>query len=77
MTKICHGMGTLGHVPLASAHGCCTVVALSFIQWKAHHKISHVTNEIYATLYYTLSGNIVPVLLNLLLQVLLLAKRLL
>ena len=31
-------MGTLGNVPLASAHGRCTVAALSCIQWKAHHK---------------------------------------
>ena len=34
----CHGMGTLGNVPFASAHGRCTVAALSCIEWKAHHK---------------------------------------
>ena len=31
-------METLGNVPLASEHGCCTVAALSCIQWKSHHK---------------------------------------
>ena len=33
-----YSMGTLGNVPLASAHGRCTVAALSCIEWKAHHK---------------------------------------
>ena len=38
-------MGTLGNVPLASAHGRCTAAALSCIQWKAHHKF-HVPHDI-------------------------------
>ena len=38
----CDSMGTLGNVPLASAHGRCTVAALSSIKWKAHHKF-HVS----------------------------------
>ena len=38
-------MGTLGNVPLASAHGRCTVAALSCIQWKAHHRF-HVPHDI-------------------------------
>ena len=41
----CHGMGTLGNVPLASAYGRCTAAALSCIQWKAHHKF-HVPHDI-------------------------------
>ena len=31
-------MGTLGNVPLASAHRRCAAATLSCIQWKAHHK---------------------------------------
>ena len=49
-------MGTLGNVPLASAHGRCTVAALSCIKWKAHHKFHvslvacrHVTNKLTKT----------------------------
>ena len=38
-------MGTLGNVPLASAHGRRTAAALSCIQWKAHHKF-HVPHDI-------------------------------
>ena len=40
-------MGTLGNVPLASAHGRCTAAALSCIQWKAHHEfhVAHVIIE--------------------------------
>ena len=41
----CHGLGTLGNVPLASALGRCTAAALSCIQWKAHHKF-HVPHDI-------------------------------
>ena len=38
-------MGTLGNLPLASAHGRCTAAALSCNQWKAHHKF-HVPHMI-------------------------------
>ena len=46
-------MGTLGNVPLASAHGCCTAAALSCIQWKAHHEFEfHVPHVIIEYLQY-------------------------
>ena len=38
-------MGTLGNVPLASAHGRCTTAALSCIQWKAHHEFHGIHHE--------------------------------
>ena len=43
----CHGMGNLDNVPFASAHGHCTAAALSYIQWKVHHKfhVPHVVIE--------------------------------
>ena len=43
----CHGMGTLGNLPLASAYGRYIAAALSCIQWKVHHKfhVPHVIIE--------------------------------
>ena len=43
----CHGRGTVGNVPLASALGRCAAAALSCIQWKAHHEfhVSHMIIE--------------------------------
>ena len=37
----CYGMETLGNVSISSAHGRCSVAALSCILWKAHHKFPH------------------------------------
>ena len=50
----CHGMGTLGNVPLASTHGHCTAAALSCFQWKAHHKF-HVSHLIIEYLQLTIT----------------------
>ena len=46
-------MGTLGNVPLASAHGRCTAAALSCIQRKAHHEF-HVPHVIIEYLQYSI-----------------------
>ena len=54
-TRECHGMGTLGNVPLASAHGRCTTAAVSCIQWKAYHKL-HVPHVIIEYLQFTERG---------------------
>ena len=45
-------MGTFCNVLLASAHGRCTVAALSCIQWKAHHGF-HVPHVIIDYLQFT------------------------
>ena len=51
----CESMGTLGNVPLASAHGHCTVAALSCIlKWKTHHKF-HVSPVVFVQLNYLIS----------------------
>ena len=50
----CLGMGTLGNVPLTSAHGHCTVAALSCNQWKAHHEFHVPLVDMWPwSIYYT------------------------